>query len=225
MFRSKFKINVTSPAIGLQRRFRPFRLLAIFACILVIPLFITIACALVLHGEWRIIVREEFKAANGRSLVKLTFNTRTLVGRGKVRNKDGPSGPESLADFLRSTKLMELPCLFQFAFGNDEIDTFTAVPRSCVSWRSLSLWASVTPVPQLRYGDILMARFNDACDNGDITLANRLCADIETDLLGPLSLEPDEPRELLNQYSQGARRLTLVAQRLWHLRHPEPRQI
>jgi hypothetical protein len=200
------------------------RLLAACASVLVVPLFIAITLALLSHGQWQTIIRESYKADNGETFVRLVFNTRARTNRAKTGNRHCATSRERLMDFLRSTRLSELPCLFQYAFGYYEVDTSIAVPRSFVSWRSLSAWANAVPVPQRRYGDMLMAEFNEACNNGDIALATRLFGEIETDLAGPLRMEPDEPRELSNQYFFGNKRLTLIDQRLWSLRHPEPRQ-
>jgi len=66
-----------------------------------------------------------------------------------------------------------------------------------------------------------MARFCDACDEGNETLATQLYAQIETDLLVSSRSGLDDPREPINQFSMGNKRLTLIQQRLWQLRHPE----
>lgn len=169
------------------------------------------------------ILREKFRSDTGQTLVRLAFNTRARPGRRSLTKDYAPTSHERLADFLLCTRIAELPCLLQFAFGSYEVDLSVEVPRSVVSWESLSSWAMDPNVPQRRYGDLLMADFNAACDARKIELAFKLYGELETNAAELQRFEPGEPRVLLNQLSMGTRRLTLAHQRLWQLRHPEPR--
>jgi len=223
MYRSKWRIAVQPHELGPLQRSLFSRVLAACACVLVAPLFLLVMVAIVLHGEWRVILREKFRTDTGQTLVRLAFNTRARPGRRSLKKDYAPTSQERLADFLLCTRIAELPCLLQFAFGSYEIDTSIAIPRSLVSWESLSAWAIDPNVPQRRYGDLLMADFNAACNAGEVELAFRLYGELETNAADLQRFDPDEPRVLLNQLSIGTRRLTLAHQRLWQLRHPEPR--
>ncbi len=224
MARYKPRMLADTPAQRLRPPPQLSRITAALAFILLMPLFIVITLALLLHGQWPVIMREEFTREDGQILLRLVFNTRAASTDRKLRNEDRLTGRGKLAEFLRETRIAELPGLFHLAFSSNEIDWATPIPRGFVSWESLSAWANVNRVPQLRYGDLLMIRFNEACNDGNISMANTLYKEIESDLRVPVTDEDDDSRRLINQYWMGYKRLTFIEQRLWHLRNPEPGQ-
>jgi len=72
-----------------------------------------------------------------------------------------------------------------------------------------------------------MIEFNLACDRRDIARAWKLRGEIEELLLIPCEgfTQPEYEADLrkpINQYYVGHKRLVIIDQRLWQLRHPEP---
>ncbi len=114
------------------------RMLAASALILFAPLFIVIVLALLLHGEWQVIVKETLEERDEETRVRLVFNTRTRVSWIDVWNENGLTRQERLAYFLLHTRLYELPSLFQSAFGYHETEQSTSASISGFRWRSRS---------------------------------------------------------------------------------------
>jgi hypothetical protein len=145
MFSSRSKMAVRLPGHRPSRPSLSSRMQAALAFILIVPLFIVIVLALLLHDEWQVIVKEPFRGRDGKTRVRLVFNTRTRVNWNEVRNGNGLTGRQRLACFLLHTRLYELPYLFQSAFGNNDTKLPTSASISALIWRSLSSWAIECP--------------------------------------------------------------------------------